>query len=134
MNLVEKLIRIDKEKFQEKETKSIKSRRLSKIMGEDTEIKIQELSGKRLNDLTQMIMDKNGKKDFSKMQDMNLMYCVYGVVEPNLRDPALLEHFGCKTPKELASILFEVETGKIAGEIAELSGVGEDSEDEVKNS
>ena len=39
MNLVEKLIRIDKEKFQEKETKSIKSRRLSKIMGEDTEIK-----------------------------------------------------------------------------------------------
>ena len=75
-----------------------------------------------------------GKKDFSKMQDMNLMYCVYGVVEPNLRDPALLEHFGCKTPKELASILFEVEAGKIAGEIAELSGVGEDSEDEVKNS
>ncbi len=93
MNLVEKLIRIDKEKFQEKETKSIKSRRLSKIMGEDTEIKIQELSGKRLNDLTQMIMNKNGKKDFSKMQDMNLMYCVYGVVEPNLRDSGIVRAF-----------------------------------------
>lgn len=134
MNLIEKLIRIDKEKALEKEKKTIKSSRLSKILGEDTKITITELSGKRLNDLSAMMMDKNGNKDYSKMQDVNLMYCVHGIVEPDLRDARLLEHFGAKTPKDLAAILFDAEAGKIAGEIVSLSGLSDGAEEEVKNS
>lgn len=134
MNLIEKLIRIDKEKAQERETKTIKSVRLSRILGEDAEIKITELSGKRLSSLSAMMTDKNGNKDFGKVQDVNLMYCVYGVVEPDLRDARLLEHFGAKTPKDLAEILFDAEAGAIAGEIVSLSGLSDDAEDEVKNS
>lgn len=133
MNLIEKLIRIDKEDVQKRDTKSLKSERLSKLLGSDTEITIQELSGKRLNDLAQIVITKEGKKDFSRMYDLNLMYCVEGVIGPNLKDSALLEHFGVKTPKDLADLLFGAESGKIAGEIMALSGMGKDAEDEVKN-
>lgn len=133
MNLIEKLLRIDKEKATEREKKKIYSSHLSRILGERTEITITELSGKRLNDITAMMVDKNGNKDYSKMQDMNLMYCVSGVVEPDLRDQRLMEHFGVRTPKDLASILFDSEAGRIAGEIVSLSGLSDDAEDEVKN-
>lgn len=133
MNLIEKLILIDKERAQERKTKKLKSARLSKLIGEETEITIKELSGKRLNDLTQIIINEDGKKDFGRMYDLNLMYCVEGVAEPNLKDSRLLEHFGVKTPKDLAAMLFEAEAGKIAGEIVSLSGIGEGAEEEVKN-
>ncbi len=134
MNLIEKLIRIDKETLLKKETKTMKSARLSKIVGEEANIVIKELSGRKLNDISAMMVDKDGNKDFSRLADINLMYCVEGVVEPNLRDTNLMEHFGVKTPKDLAEILFDAEAGKIAGEIISLSGLSDDAEKDVKNS
>ena len=134
MNLIEKLIRIDKETLLKKETKTVKSARLSKIVGEEANIVIKELSGRKLNDISAMMVDKEGNKDFSRLADINLMYCVEGVVEPNLRDTNLMEHFGVKTPKDLAEILFDAEAGKIAGEIISLSGLSDDAEKDVKNS
>lgn len=134
MNVIEKLIRIDKEKILEKETKKIKSARLSKILGEDTEITIRELGGRILNDIAGIVVNDEGKRDFSKNYDMNLMYCVEGIVEPNLKDPVLMEHFGAKTPKDLAAILFDNEVSRIADEIYELSKMGKNVEKEVKNS
>lgn len=134
MNLIEKLIRIDKETLLKKETKTVKSARLSKIVGEEANIVIKELSGRKLNDISAMMVDKDGNKDFSRLADINLMYCVEGVVEPNLRDTNLMEHFGVKTPKDLAEILFDAEAGKIAGEIISLSGLSDDAEKDVKNS
>lgn len=133
MNLIEKLIRIDKEKYSERETKKIKSKRLSKILGEDTEITIRSISGRKLNEIYGTVVGKDGKKDFAKVYDMNLMFCINGIVEPNLKDATLMEHFGAKTPKDLATILFDAEVGEIADEISDLSGYTEDSEDEVKN-
>ena len=134
MNLVEQLIRIDTKKASERETKQIVSSRLSKLMGEETKITITELSGKRLNDLAQIILDKNGNKNMSKVYDMNLMYCVNGIVDPSMKDERLMEHFGAKTPKDLVEILFQAEAGKIAGEIAALTGATPEAEEEVKNS
>lgn len=134
MNLIEKLIRTDKDKAYKREEKKIKSARLSRILGEDTEITIRELSGRKINDLSVMAVDKKGNIDQSKLLNVNLMYCVEGIVEPNLKDAALMEHFGAKTPKDLAEILFDVEANKIADKIAGLSGITEDAEDEVKNS
>lgn len=134
MNVIEKLIRIDKDKAFEKETKKIKSARLSKILGEETEITIMELGGRKLNDIAGVVVNDEGKRDFSKNYDMNLMYCVEGIVEPNLKDPILMEHFGAKTPKDLAAILFDNEVSRIADEIYELSKMGKNVEKEVKNS
>lgn len=133
MNLVEKLIRMDKNKFTEKETKKIKSKRLTKLLGEETEITIQAVSGKRSTDIMAMCVDKNGNKDYSKTYDINLMYCIHGIVEPSMKDTTLMEHFGVKTPKDLVALLFDAEAGRIADEIIELSGLGKDAEEKVKN-
>ena len=59
---------------------------------------------------------------------------MYGIVEPDLKNEKLMEHFGASTPKDLAAALFGVESGSIASEIVKLSGLGEDAEEEVKNS
>lgn len=136
MNLVEQLIRADKDKAKEKETKKIVSRKLSRLLGEEVEITIKELSGRRINDIGQMIVNKKGEKDYSKSFDMNLMYCVYGIIDPPMKDPQLMEHYGATTPKDLVNILFDAEANAIAGEIVELSGFkdDEDAEEEVKNS
>lgn len=134
MNLIEKLLRVDKDAATEKETKKIESKKLSKLVGEGTEITIRELSGKRYNSLQAMLYDKKGNRDMNAMYDFNLMCCVYGVTDPCLTDQSLMEHFGASTPKDLAAILFGMESGTIAAEIVKLSGLGDDTEEEVKNS
>ena len=133
MNLAEKLLRIDKAKPTERETKEIVSKRLSKMMGEETKITIRELSGKRMSRLSGMLTDKKGNRDMTKFYDLNLMYCVEGIVEPSMKDEKLLEHFGAATPKDLADLLFGMESSRIAEEIVGLSGVNEEAEDEIKN-
>lgn len=134
MTLIEKLLSVDKEKATEKATKKIKSKKLSKLVGEGAEITIKELSGKRYNSLQAMLYDRKGSRDMNATYDFNLMCCVHGVVDPCLTDPNLMNHFGASTPKDLAAILFGMESGNIAAEIIKLSGLGEDAEDEVKNS
>lgn len=134
MNLIEKLLSVDKAKATEKAEKKIESKKLSKLVGEGTEIIIRELSGKRYNTLQAMLYDKKGNRNMNATYDFNLMCCVHGVVDPCLTDKNLMEHFGAATPKDLAEILFGVESGNIATEIVKLSGLGEDAEEEVKNS
>lgn len=134
MNLIEKLIRVDKDKAFKREEKKIKSARLSRILGEETEITIRELNGRKINELAMMIRDKKGNLEQSKLLDVNLMYCVESIIDPCLKNAQLMEHFGAKTPKDLAEILFGIEANMIADEIAMLSGISEGSEEEVKNS
>ena len=71
MNLIEKLIRVDKETAGKRETKKIKSKRLTKMLGEDTEITIQEISGRKSNDIMQMMFDSKGNKKMSALYDTN---------------------------------------------------------------
>lgn len=140
MNLIEKLLSVDKEKTTEKETKKIKSKRLAKLVGEDAEITITEISGRRYNELQAMMYDRKGNRDAKGAYNLNLMCCVHGIKDPCLTDKTLIQHFGASTPKDLAEILFGLESAKIAEEILRLSGLGENSEDEesveeeVKNS
>ena len=46
MNLVEKLLAVDKGEFDKIETKKLKSKQLSKIVGEDAEVTIQAVDGR----------------------------------------------------------------------------------------
>ena len=71
MNLIEKLIRVDKETVEKKETKKIRSARLTKLLGEETEITIQEVSGRKHNDIMQMMFDEKGKRNISAAYDTN---------------------------------------------------------------
>ena len=81
MTLIEKLLCVDKEKATEKATKKIRSKKLAKLVGEDAEITIRELSGKRYNALQAMLFDKKGNRDVNATYDFNLMCCVHGVVD-----------------------------------------------------
>ena len=58
--------------------------------------------------------------------------------EPSLKDKELQSHFGAVSPADLARILFPGgEMTSVFGEVAELSGYGDDEEEtdeEVKNS
>lgn len=137
MNLVEKLMKADAKKADEREVGVFQSTQLARILGErkPVDVKIQELSARRKNELIAMAVDDNGRADMSKAYDANLKVVIAGVIEPNLKDKDLQEHFGCKMAVDLAEKLFKSEVTDIATAIFELGTVGEekDDEDEIKN-
>lgn len=137
MNLVEQLLKADAKKAEEREKGTYESKKLAFILGQKEPVKIslQEIGTRRLNDILALQVDKKGNVDLTKSLDSKLLCCVEGITEPNLKDKALQEHFGCGTPKDLALKLFGFEVTDISDEICALSGVNseEDTEDEIKN-
>lgn len=137
MNLVEKLLRVDAGKADEKKEKKIISKRLGELMGanEGVEITIREISAKRMNDIVSKMYNNKGNFDMSKSFDAKAIACAEAVVEPDLKNKDLQEHFKCGTPKDLAIKLFGNEITHISDEIAALSGYSdvEDTDEEIKN-
>lgn len=136
MNLVEKLLQADAKKTEKLEKKKIKSKRLKKILGEteDVYIEIQEIPARRMNNILAGQLDKKGNVDFDKAFDAKALTLVDGLIEPNLKDDKLLQHFGCATPKDLAIKLFSSEMNNISDEIYELSSAEEEeTEKAIKN-
>lgn len=134
MNLVEKLMKADAKKADEREVGVFQSTQLARILGErkPVDVKIQELSARRKNELVAMAVDDNGRADMSKAYDANLKVVIAGVTEPNLKDKDLQEHFGCKMAIDLAEKLFKSEVTDIATAIFELGVVGEEKDDEAE--
>ena len=59
---------------------------------------------------------------------------VAGTVDPDFRSKELCDHFGVLDPNMVAGkMLYAGEYQKLADAIAELSGIGEDIEEEAKN-
>lgn len=139
MNLVEQLLKADAKKADELATDVFKSNRLARILGlEDAvDVSIQEIPSRRLNEIAGYSIDGKGNFKFEKSYDANLMACIEGVTEPNLRDKDLQRHFGAKNAKELCEKLFAAESKDLSDAIAALSEYankeGEDKEEEVKN-
>lgn len=126
MNLVEKLLAAGKDV--EKETKILRSKRLGKIIGEEfAEIKVQELSGRTIERIKQI--SSTGKDNG---YESNLLCCMYGIVEPDIKNEDLCKRFGVSTPKDLCEKLFDAEVYSIADEIINISGISA-GEEEVKN-
>lgn len=133
MSLTEKLLALDAKKYNEKQTDTMEIKRLSKLTGEPFIVTIKEIDDNRIQELQAMMLDSNGKVDYSKTRTVNALLCVEGVTEPNLGDTKLQKHFGAATPKELAEILFKgVDLGKVADGIIKLSNFIDD-EDDAKN-
>ena len=134
MNLVEALIKADAKKAEELKTSVFLSKRLGKILGtEPVEVKIKEIPNRRVNDITAYQIDRKGEFDFSKNFDAKLMMIVEGVVEPDLKNKELQEHFGCSKARELAEKLFQSEVTALSDAIADISEVENASEEEIKN-
>lgn len=90
--------------------KEIKLKRLSEMCGEPVVFKLKALP-------------YNRSVEIGKMDEMNVHCVLAGVVEPNLKDSALLEHFKAPTPAELVKkMLLPGEIEDISREIEKLSG------------
>ncbi len=135
MNLVERLLAVDKEEFDKIEKKEISSRQLSKLLGKDTKVTIQAVSGDLFAPLSASGLDEEGNVDYSRTFDTNAKIAAAGIVDPNLKDDVLLKHLGVATPADAAKKIFKGEINQIATEIAKLSGFNseEKTEKEVKN-
>lgn len=131
MSLVSELLKADAKKADELRTGTFKSKQLARFFGKDEpiDITIRELPARRLARLT------DNADDNEKSYEANLKILVEGVVDPDLKNDDLKEHFGCKMAIDLAEKLFKLEATQISTAIVELSGMGSNNDDEdiIKN-
>ena len=132
MNLVEKLLAVDKGEFDKIETKKLKSKQLSKIVGEDAEVTID---GDLFGGLSASGLDEEGEVDYGRAFSTNAKIAAAGIVDPNLKNEELLKHLGVATPADAAKKIFKGEINRISTEIAKLSGFDDEekTDKEVKN-
>lgn len=134
MNLVEKLLAVDKGEFDKIETKKLKSKQLSKIVGEDAEVTIQAVDGDLFGGLSASGLDEEGEVDYGRAFSTNAKIAAAGIVDPNLKNEELLKHLGVATPADAAKKIFKGEINRISTEIAKLSGFDDEekTDKEVK--
>lgn len=140
MNLAEALLAVDAGKIKERATKEIEIPRLSKLMGEPFVIKLRQIPTKRMQEIQDMALsiDKNGKLEKVKTNEMQLMMICDGIANKEFDDREVLKRFGAATRKDLFQTLFNA--GEISGiykKVSDLCGYGDeavkDKVDEVKN-
>lgn len=135
MNLVEKLLAVDRKEFDKIERKELPSKQLSKLLGDDAKVTIQAVEGDLFGGLSASGLDASGEVDYGRAFSTNAKIAAAGIVDPNLKDEALLKHLGVATPADAAKKIFKGEINKISTEIAKLSGFNDEetTDKEVKN-
>lgn len=135
MNLVEKLMTVDRKEFDKIEKKEIPSRQLLRLLGTDAKVTIQAVDGDLFGGLSASGLDKNGEVDYGRAFSTNAKIAAAGITEPNLKNEELLKYLGVATPADAAKKIFRGEINKIASEITKLSGFDneEDMDKEIKN-
>lgn len=132
MDLVQKLLQIDKNNARKKRREKFRSGNMQLLVG-DPEIEIQEIDPERLTELQTLPLDENGKYNYQQSYTANLMTTVEGVVNPDLKNKELQAHFGVGTANDLAKLLFKAEVSNIADAITTLSSPDVIEDEEVKN-
>ncbi len=136
MNLVQKLLKVDKDEFGKKKLKKIKSKVLSEIMGEEAVITIQSVSPKEILEISETGMDDEGEVIIGKTLDTSSLVVAAAVVDPPLKDEELMKHLGVATPADAALKLFKGEVNTIATKVNQMAGFGlevEEVDEEIKN-
>lgn len=135
MNLVEKLLSVDKKEFDKIERKEIQSKQLLKLVGADAKVVIQAVEGDLFGGLSASGLDEKGEVDYGRAFSTNAKIVAAGIVEPDLKNEELLKHLGVATPADAAKKIFKGEINKISTEIAKLSGFNDEetTDKEVKN-
>lgn len=134
MNLIDKLLNVDKEELTKEYTKTYHSKNMERLTG-DGEITLRKVKERKLRERALNTLDKKGNLLLTNAHDSDLLVLMDGVVEPNLKDERLLEHFGAETPKDLAELLFDGEIQEISDAINNFYKNQEDeaTENDVKN-
>lgn len=133
--IVDRLMQADAKKASDLKRGTYLSKKLAEILGEEekVEIIIREIPSRRISDITAYQYNSKGELDYSKGFDAKIMTCVEGIIEPNLRDKELQEHFKCKTANELCEKIFGFEINYISDAVMGLTDMEEDVEEEIKN-
>lgn len=134
MSLTTELLKSDAGKLEEKQTGTYYSKRLARLLGkgEPVPVTYTEISLRRLQDLTDMY-SVNGTISTKDSYEMACQIVAESVVEPDLTDKDLKDHFGCSLAKELAEKLFGIEVGDISDGVAGLISGETKKVEEVKN-
>ena len=134
MSLTTELLKADASKLEEKATAVYESKKLARLLGKEEPVPVtyQEIPLRRLQDLTDMY-SVNGTIDTKSSFEMACQIVAESVIEPNLSDKDLKEHYGCSLAKELAEKLFGIEVGDIADGVAKLVSGEKNKVEEVKN-
>ena len=135
MNLVEKLVAVDKGELDKISKKKIVSRQLSKLLGADAKVTIQAVDGDLFSGLSASGLDESGEVDYGRAFSTNAKIAAAGIADPDLKNEELLKHLGVATPADAAKKIFKGEINRISTEIAKLSGFNDEEtmDKEVKN-
>ncbi|MBO5093915.1 MAG: hypothetical protein J6C33_06115 [Lachnospiraceae bacterium] len=135
MNLIEKLLAVDKKEFDKIERKEIPSKQLSRLLGVNAKVTIQAVDGDLFGALSASGLDESGEVDYGRAFSANAKIAAAGIADPNLKDDALLKHLGVATPADAAKKIFKGEINKISTEVAKLSGFNDEetTDKEIKN-
>ena len=135
MSVTEMLLKADAKKVNELATGTFKSKALAKALGKKGEItiKIREVPARQMNEYLNGMVDTQGNFDLSKAYEAGKKMIVAGVVDPDMKDNALKEHFNCPLAVDLAEKLFKNEVIDLMNAIRELSDIESVSEEDIKN-
>lgn len=135
MNLVERLLAVDRKEFDKIEKKEIPSKQLTKLLGADAKVIIQAVDGDLFGGLSASGLDDDGEIDYSRAFSTNAKIAAAGIVNPDLKNEELLKHLGVATPADAAKKIFKGEINNISAEIAKLSGFNDEktTDKEIKN-
>ena len=141
MNLAEVLMKADKKKITELQTKEYEVKRLSNLLGTPFILTLQEIPPKRVMEINQQAVKMNINKKEGQNVDVDVftlqMLTLVEGIKSGLGDRELLKAYRCATVKELYVKNFKAkEISDIAEAINSLgSYTGDDREDiaEVKN-
>ena len=129
MNITEKLLKIDKKKFDEIPTKQYKSEVLSDIAGEEINLTLKVCDSTELVRLSK----KASSEDETKQMEAIKLICVMGMADPDLKSVELKNKLGLDekaTPIEVIEKLWgkrQLELVNVAKEIMELNGLNTDT-------
>ena len=135
MNVLEKLLKADAAKADETQTKVVMSNRLAQCLGEEgpLPVTIRALTAREVQDVNIFSSDEKGANVPSRNLDACLLACEKGIVEPDVRDKALADHYGVRGAGRVVEKIFQMEAVSIATEIMTLSGTDLDLGTEIKN-
>jgi hypothetical protein len=119
-------------------TKQIEITRLSEVYGKPFVVTCKALSPEKYEEVQDMALKVNGKDVDLDVNLLQLFVALEGIVDDSgkrmFRNKELMTKFKATTPKELIKkILLSGEITNLYGEIAKLSGFGENAVVEVKN-
>lgn len=119
-------------------TKEMEITRLSGVFGAPFVITVSALSPDRYEEVQDMAISVKGKDADIEISLLQVLVVMEGVIDTNgkpmFKNKDLMAKFKASTPKELVrKLLLSGEIANIYGEIASLSGFGEEAIKEVKN-